>query len=168
MSNSYSQINIHSIFTVKNRNSLLDINFRERLFEYISGIIKNHEQYPLIVGGYIDHVHIFFELNPDYKVSDVMRIIKSTSSKWINDNRYLKSKFEWQSGYGAFSYSRSQRENVINYIANQKEHHSKKSFKQEYLDFLNNFNVKYDAKYLFDYFDDLYKISPDENNVLTS
>ncbi len=160
MPNTYSQINIHAVFAVKNRDNVLHQSFRERLFEYIYGTIKSKNQYPIVVGGYVDHIHIFFELNPDYKISDILRIVKANSSKWINDNNLLKSKFSWQTGYGAFSYSRSQRDSVIQYIVNQKEHHTKKTFRQEYKEFLDHFNVKYEDKYLFDYFDELYNCHP--------
>jgi REP element-mobilizing transposase RayT len=160
MPNTYSQINIHAVFTVKNKDNALHLSFRDRLFEYIYGTIKNANQYPIVVGGYIDHIHIFFELNPDYKISDIIRMVKANSSKWINDNNFIKSKFSWQSGYGAFSYSRSQRDNVINYIVNQKEHHTKKTFRQEYQDFLDNYDILCEPKYLFDYFDELYECHP--------
>jgi putative transposase len=168
MPDTYSQLNVHAIFTVNHKDSILNLSFRDRLFEYISGTLKNAGQYPLAVGGYIDHVHIFFELNPDSKLSDVMRIVKASSSKWINDNKFLKCKFGWQSGYGSFSYSRSQRDTVIKYIMNQKDHHTKKTFRKEYQEFLDNFGISYESKYLFNYFDDLYDFHPSGVNEISS
>jgi putative transposase len=109
MANTYTQINIHSIFAVKGRKSVLNTEFRPKLFEYILGILRNTKQFPLAVNGYHDHVHIFFELDPTSSISDIMRIVKTNSSKWINENSIIKGKFSWQEGYGAFSYARSQR-----------------------------------------------------------
>jgi len=151
MPNTYTQINIHAVFTVKGRENLLTQKFRPKLFEYISGILKNIDQFPLAVNGYQDHVHIFFELKPTRTITEIMRIVKSNSSKWINENGFINGKFSWQEGYGAFSYSRSQRNDVINYIINQEQHHSKVPFKIEYIELLNKFDVEYDNKYLFEF-----------------
>jgi hypothetical protein len=96
---------------------------------------------PLAVNGYKDHVHIFFEMNPKYSLSELMRIIKASSSKWINDNHFVSGKFEWQSGYSSFSYSKSQRDNVINYILNQESHHRVKTFREEYLELMGKFEI---------------------------
>ena len=126
MANTYSQLNIQCIFAVKGRNNILLKQFRNQVFQYIFGVLKNINQYPLAVNGYLDHVHVFFELNPSHSISDIMRIVKSNSSKWINENKFIPGKFQWQNGYGTFSYSRSQRNNVIQYIMNQEEHHAKK------------------------------------------
>jgi REP element-mobilizing transposase RayT len=153
MANTYSQINIQCVFAVKGRENLLTKNFRDDLFKYMSGILKNDNAFPLAVGGWTDHVHVFFELLPDLKISDLMRMLKASSSKWINDNKFLNHKFNWQEGYGAFSYSRSQRNDVIKYIMNQEEHHRKISFKNEYLEMLKSFEVKYDEKYIFEFYD---------------
>ncbi len=119
----------------------------------MSGILRNDNAYPLAVGGWNDHVHVFFELHPNVKVSDLMRMLKATSSKWINDNKLFAGKFQWQEGYGAFSYSRSQRNNVINYIINQEEHHKQKTFKEEYLDLLKKFEIEYRDDYVFEFYD---------------
>lgn len=109
MANTFTQINIQLVFAVKSRENILNNSFREELFKYISGILNGTEQYSLAVNGYLDHIHAFFELNPKYSVSDIAKIVKSNSSKWINDNKFIPGKFYWQSGYGAFSYSKSQR-----------------------------------------------------------
>ncbi|RCK74529.1 MAG: putative transposase [Ignavibacteriae bacterium] len=153
MANTYSQINIHCVFAVKGRENILADHFRYDLFRYISGILKNDNVFPLAVGGWKDHVHVFFELKPDLKISDLMRMVKATSSKWINENRFLKGKFNWQEGYGAFSYSRSQRDAVINYIINQEKHHRKKTFREEYLELLRRFEIEYKDEYVFEFYD---------------
>lgn len=153
MANSYSQINIHVIIAVKGRERVLTQDYDEVLYKYIAGILKNHDQYTLAINGYLDHVHIFFELKPKTALADLVRVIKSNSSKWINENGFVKGKFQWQKGYAAFSYSRSQRNTVINYIKNQKEHHRKKTFKEEYLELLEKFQIDFDKKYLFEFYD---------------
>jgi len=155
MANTYSQINIHIVFSVKGRENLLSKSIRDELFPYISGICKNIELFPLAVNGWQDHTHVFFELKPDVSISKAVETIKGNSSKWINDRKFLKRRFEWQRGYGAFSYSRSQRPNVIEYIMRQEEHHqiSGNSFKNEYLNLLKNFNIKFDQRYVFDFYE---------------
>lgn len=153
MANTYSQINIHCVFAVKGRENIITRNFRDELHRYMSGILKNDDVFPLAVGGWKDHVHVFFELKPDLKISDLMRMLKATSSKWINDNRLVLGKFQWQEGYGVFSYSRSQRNNVINYIMKQEEHHKKRTFREEYLDLLKNFEVEYKEEYVFEFYE---------------
>jgi putative transposase len=116
MANTYSQINMHCVFAVKGRENFITRNFRDDLYRYISGILKKDGSYPLAVNGWTDHVHAFFELPVTMAVSDQMRMVKASSSKWINDNNFLRGNFSWQEGYGAFSYSRSQRDSVIKYI----------------------------------------------------
>jgi len=117
------------------------------------GILKNDNVFPLAIGGWKDHVHVFFELKPDLKISDLMRMLKATSSKWINDNKLVLGKFQWQEGYGAFSYSRSQRDKVIDYILKQEEHHYRKTFREEYMDMLKKFAVEYKDEYVFEFYD---------------
>lgn len=108
----------------------------------------------MAVNGYTDHVHIFFEIKPDKSLSEIVQGLKANSSKWLNERGFIKGKFRWQKGYGAFSYARTLRETVINYIKNQERHHSKhQSFKEEYLSLLDRFEVKYDNKYLFEFYD---------------
>lgn len=151
MANTYTKLNIQLIFVVNGRENLLKSTFREELFKYISGILKSSNQFPLAVNGYLDHVHAFFELNPNSSVSEISRIVKASSSKWINEKNFIGNKFSWQKGYGAFSYSRSQRDDVIKYIVNQEEHHKKKTFSNEYLEFLTAFGIEHDKRYLFDW-----------------
>ena len=153
MANTFSQINIHCVFAVKFRENFITTDYRDRLHQYMHGILKNDNAYTLAVGGWLDHVHVFFELDPNCKISDLMRMLKSTSSKWINDNKLVNGKFQWQEGYGAFSYSRSQRSNVINYIMNQEEHHRGKTFRTEYMEILKNFEVEYKNEYVFDFYE---------------
>ncbi len=153
MANTYTQINIHAIFSVKGRENLLTNNFRTELFKYIAGILKNNKQFSLAVNGNHDHVHIFFELNPTTSLSEIIRIVKTNSSKWINENHFVKGKFLWQEGYGAFSYSRSQRDNVIKYIIKQEEHHKKTTFRQEYFELLRKFEIEFDDHYVFEFYD---------------
>ncbi len=153
MANTYTQLNIQLIFVVNGRDNILKNTFRSDIFKYISGILKEAHQFPLAVNGYLDHVHAFFELNPKTSVSEIARIVKTNSSKWINENNFIGNKFNWQTGYGGFSYSHSQRDTVIKYIKNQEQHHKKKTFKEEYLEFLTAFDIKHDKKYLFEWVD---------------
>lgn len=153
MANTYTQINIHAIFSVKGRENIITNNFSDRLHEYIAGILKNTNNYSLAVNGYRDHVHIFFELNPTMSISDIMRDVKANSSKWINKNKFVKGHFAWQDGYGAFSYSRSQRNDVIKYIMSQENHHGQKTFREEYLQILDDFEIPFEGKYVFEFYD---------------
>lgn len=153
MANTYSQLNTHCVFAVKDRENIITKDFRDDLHRYMSGILSNDGAFPLAVGGWLDHVHVFFELPVTLSVSDAMRMLKSTSSKWINDNKLVKGKFAWQEGYAAFSYSRSQRNEVIRYVINQEKHHRKKSFKEEYLEMLKKFEIAFEEKYLFEFYD---------------
>ena len=153
MANTYSQLNIHCVFAVKGWAHIITQNYRDDLHRYMYGILKNDKAFPLAVGGWKDHVHVFFELPTTVSVAKQMQMLKATASKWINDNRLVAGKFRWQEGYGAFSYSRSQRDTVIKYIMNQEEHHRKKTFKEEYLELLKKFEIQYDRKYLFEFYD---------------
>jgi REP element-mobilizing transposase RayT len=153
MANTYTQINIHAIFSIKGRENIITRNFREDLFKYISGILNHHNQYSLAVNGYKDHVHLFFELHPTKALADIIRIVKTNSSKWINENSFVKGKFAWQEGYGAFSYARSQRDDVIKYIMNQEKHHEKRTFREEYFDLLNKFQIEFNDHYVFEFYD---------------
>ena len=151
MANTYTQLDIHVVFVVKGRENLLSDKLRPELFRYISGILNNSNQYSLAVNGYKDHVHMFFEMNPAQSLSDIVRIVKANSSKWINENRLISGKFSWQGGYGGFGYSRSQRDSVINYIINQEEHHQHTTFREEYLGLLKTFEINFNESYIFDF-----------------
>lgn len=149
MSNTYTQIHIQFVFAVKYRNGLIHSSFKQELYQYISGIIKANNHKLLAINGMSDHLHILVGMRPSQSVSDLIQNIKSNSSKWINEKKFLKVKFEWQEGYGAFSYSKSHVQNVIRYIQNQEEKHKVKSFNEEYLDFLKAFEIDYDERYVF-------------------
>lgn len=149
MANTYTQIHLQFVFAVKYRNGLIHSSFKQELYQYISGIIKAHNHKLLAINGMSDHLHILVGMRPSQSVSDLMQNIKANSSKWINEKKFLKVKFEWQEGYGAFSYSKSHVQNVIHYIQNQEEKHKVKSFNEEYLDFLNAFEIDYDERYIF-------------------
>ncbi len=151
MAGTYSQIYIQYVFSVRGRQNLLQKQWRDEIFRYIAGIIKRKNQKPIIVNGVADHVHVFVGLKPSQNISDLMREIKNNTSNFINEQKFVKGKFSWQEGYGVFSYSHSQIETVYKYIANQEEHHRKKSFKEEYIDFLQKFQIEYNEKYLFDW-----------------
>ena len=125
MANTYTQIHIQFVFAVKYRDGLIHSSFKEELYQYISGIIKANNQKLLAINGMSDHIHILIGMRPTQSISELMQIIKANSSKWINEKKFLKVRFEWQEGYGAFSYSKSHVQNVIKYIQNQEERHKK-------------------------------------------
>lgn len=125
----YTQIHIQLIFAVKFRDALIQNHWKDELYKYITGIIQNHNHKLLSINGMSDHIHIFIGLRPNQALSELVNQIKSNSSKWINEKRFCNVRFEWQKGYGAFSYGKSQVADVINYINNQEIHHQKKSFK---------------------------------------
>lgn len=154
MAGTYSQIYIQYVFAVKGRQNLLHKTWRTEVFKYISGIIKAKGQKPIIVNGVSDHVHVFVGLKPSMNISDLVRDIKNNSSKFINEQGWIRGKFSWQKGYGVFSYAHSQISSVYQYILNQEEHHRKKTFKEEYIEFLQKFEVEYQDKYLFDWLDE--------------
>ena len=151
MANTYSRIYIHLIFSVKGRGNLLEKPWRQEVFKYMTGIIAGKDQKSIIVNGIADHVHVFVGLSPSMKLSDLVREIKNNSSNFINKRNFLVGKFEWQEGYGAFSHSHSQIEMVYDYILKQEEHHKRKNFQEEYLSFLESFQIEYKEKYLFDW-----------------
>ena len=151
MAGSFSQIYIHAVFAVKGRANLLNKNWRHEVFKYISGIIENKNQKSIIVNGVADHVHIFVGLKPSMALSDLMRDVKNNTTNFINEKKWLPGKFTWQEGYGAFSYSHSQLNNVYQYILNQEEHHKRQTFKEEYLALLNKYEIPYEERFLFEW-----------------
>jgi REP element-mobilizing transposase RayT len=153
MPGTFSKIYIQVIFAVKGRQNLINNTWKTELHKYISGIIKGKNHKPIIVNGMPDHIHAFIGLKPAMSISDLVRDMKNNSSNFVNDHKLVKGKFAWQDGYGAFSYSHSHIDNVYNYILNQEKHHKKKTFKEEYLEFLKNFDVEYDEKYLFEWYE---------------
>ncbi len=150
MANTYSQIYMHVVFAVKGRKNAISKSWTEELYKYITGVVTNKNQKLMSVNGMPDHIHLLLSINPDCKLSDLVRDIKANSSRWVNEKRFSKLKFAWQHGFGAFSVSKSQVSKVAKYIENQEEHHSKKTFIQEYIEFLRLYEVEFSEKYLFD------------------
>lgn len=151
MAGTFSQIYIQVVFAVRSRNSLIHSTWEEELYKYISGICKNKGQKLLAINGMPDHIHILIGLKPSSCLSDLVREIKKSSNDFINEKRFTPSKFQWQEGYGAFSYSHSALDNVISYINNQKEHHQKHTFREEYISFLKKFEIVFKDEYLFEW-----------------
>ena len=149
MPNTFTQIQIHYIFAVSNRESIIMPEWREQLYKYITGIVKKQGQYPLAVGGWLDHVHLFVRMNSTMSPSKLMAEVKRSSTVWVNEHSFVLGHFSWQEGFGAFSYAHSQVQNVIQYILNQEEHHRNKTFCEEYISFLNHFGIEYDERYIF-------------------
>jgi len=149
MANTYTQIHIHAVFAVQNRQSLIHATWENDLYKYITGIVQSYEHKMLQINGMPDHVHLLFGMRPVQSLSDLMKQVKQDSSKWINENRLAAGHFNWQEGFGAFSHSKWQLPTVIRYIQNQKIHHRKKSFQEEYIEFLEKWEVDYDERYVF-------------------
>lgn len=149
MANTYTQIHIQFVFAVKFRDAVIHSSWKDELYRYMTGIIQNNKHKLIAINGMPDHIHILIGMRPTQSISDLMQDIKGSSSKWINQKGFIKGKFEWQEGYGAFSYGKSQIKDVIAYIENQEQHHSKKTFRDEYMDFLKKFDVEYDEQYIF-------------------
>ncbi|OFX68687.1 MAG: transposase [Bacteroidetes bacterium GWE2_29_8] len=147
----FSQIHIQVVFAVQNRDALIDISWDERLYQYITGIVQTKGQKMLAINGDSKHIHFFIGMKPSCRLSDLVREIKKSSNDFIKENSFTRFKFNWQEGYGAFSYSHSQIDDVVRYIMNQKEHHRKKTFKEEYVKLLKEFNIEYDDNYLFNW-----------------
>ena len=152
MPNTYTQISIQAVFAVEGRENLITNTWRDLLHQYIAGVVRK-EATTLAVGGWKDHVHIFFGLPPTLSISNLIQKVKANSSRWINEKKFVNGKFQWQQGYGAFSYSRSHRDVVIKYVMNQEQHHKTRTFREEYLDMLNRFEIIYEPKYLFEFYD---------------
>lgn len=153
MANTYTQIYIQVVFSVQGRQSLIQRERKEELYKYISGIVRNKKQKLIAINGMADHVHIFLGMKPDIALSDLVRDIKNNSSKFVNEKRWIRGRFNWQEGFGAFSYGHSQIDAVVKYIQNQERHHAKRTFREEYIEMLKKFNVEYDERYLFQWID---------------
>ncbi len=153
MPNTYSQLYVQIVFAVKGRENLIIEKNRIETEKYICGIVNNKKSKPLAIYCNPDHLHILIGLHPTVSVSDITRDIKANSSKFINDKKWVMGKFLWQDGFGAFTYAKSQIDDVAKYILNQPEHHKKKTFKEEYLSMLQKVEIAYDEKYLFEWYD---------------
>ena len=151
MANTYTQIYVQVVFAVQERAGLIANEWREDLFKYIAGIFKNKGIKLIAIGGVEDHIHILFALDPKFALSDLVRDVKASSSKFIKEKSFVRGKFCWQEGFGAFSYSRSQLDDVAKYVLNQEEHHRTRSFKDEYVGLLERFDVEYEDRYLFNW-----------------
>jgi len=149
MAGTFSQIYIQVVFAVQNRECTIHATWEQELYKYISGIVRNKEQKMLAINGMPDHIHFFIGMKPSCCLSDLVREVKKSSTEFIKEKKFSKSKFNWQEGYGAFSYSHSHIDSVVKYIMNQKEHHRKLTFREEYLDFLKRFEIEFKEDYLF-------------------
>jgi putative transposase len=153
MANTYTQIYIQVIFAVARRECLITKRHQEEINKFITGIIRNKNQKLIAIGGMPDHLHMLIGMQPDIALSDLVRDVKSSSSIWINDHRWMRGKFNWQEGFGGFSYSRSQIDSVARYILDQEKHHAKRSFRNEYLGFLKKFDIAFEERYAFEWVD---------------
>ena len=154
MANTYTQIHIQFVFAVKYRDGIIHSSWKDELYKYITGVTQKNKHKMISINGMPDHIHVLIGVRPTQSISDLMQDVKGSSSRWINEKKFTKTKsdsyrIEWQEGYGAFSYSKSQIKDVIAYIENQKQHHQKKTFREEYLEFLQKFEIDYDEKYIF-------------------
>lgn len=150
MANTYSQVYLQFVFAVKYREAVIDKKWKSELFAVMGNLINEAGCKTLIVNGVEDHVHCFVSLKPVMSMSELMKSVKAKSSKYINDHQLTRNRFEWQVGFGVFSYSQSQINNVFNYIANQESHHKKENFRSEYVKFLEEFQIAYDERYIFE------------------
>lgn len=151
MANTFSQLYFHFVFAVKGRQNLIPHHHKDELYKYISGITRNKDQKLLAINGMPDHLHILVNLKPDVAPSAIIRDIKALSSKFINERQWFPGKFNWQDGYGVFTYSLSQIDDVVQYIRNQEKHHHKQTFKEEFLTMLERFKVEHNEEYLFEW-----------------
>lgn len=151
MADTYTQIFYHVVFAVRNRESLITPDIKEDLYKYINGIVSNQNQKLFIINGMPDHVHLLLNCKPNMNLSDLVKEIKEHSTKFINEKKILKGKFYWQAGFGAFTVSKKDVAMILNYIKNQEEHHGKKTFQEEYLEFLRENEIEFKEEYLFDF-----------------
>jgi REP element-mobilizing transposase RayT len=148
MANTYTQLYIQFVFAVQNRRSLIQNDWKDELYKYITGIVQNNKHKLIAINGIPNHIHIFIGYQPHQLIPDLLQDIKGSSSGWINNKGFTNGKFNWQEGHGAFSYSHSQIDRVVKYIMNQEQHRKKKTFSEEYLELLDKFNIDYDERYI--------------------
>ncbi|MFH1259245.1 MAG: IS200/IS605 family transposase [Elusimicrobiota bacterium] len=149
MSGSFLYIGIHFIFSTKNRVNIITSEIKDRLYSYIGGIIKSIKGIPIAINGMPDHIHVFCIVSREMTIADFMRIVKSNSSKWLNETFPVKPKFQWQDGYGSFSVTKSSENKIIEYVKNQEEHHKQKSFQDEFIEYLRLMKIDYDERYIW-------------------
>jgi REP element-mobilizing transposase RayT len=157
MPNTYTQCYFHLVFAVKNRDALIKKEWKNEMEKYITGIVQNYSHKMLAIGSMPDHIHILIGYNVNQLIPDLVEEIKTSTNAWIKEKRLSRFKFDWQKGYGAFTHSRSEIDNVVKYILSQKEHHKKRSFKEEYLEMLEKNDVIFSNEYLFEFFNDIYE-----------
>ncbi len=148
MANTYTQIYLQFVFAVQDRISLIRPEWKDELYKYITGIVQNNKHKLIAINGMLNHIHIFIGYKPHQLIPELLQDIKGSSSTWINKNGFVHGKFQWQAGYGAFSYSHSQIDSVVKYILNQERHHKKKTFREEYIQLLQRFEIPYDDRYI--------------------
>jgi len=148
MANTFTQIYIHFVFAVQNRASLIQSEWKDELYKYITGIVQKNGHKLIAINGTANHVHIFIGYKLHQLIPELMQDVKGSSSKWINEKKFVRGKFSWQEGYGAFSYSHSQIDQVVRYINNQEKHHKRRTFSEEYILLLKKFNIQFDEKYI--------------------
>jgi len=152
MADVFSQIYIQTVFAVRNRQALIRPSWEEQLYKYMTGIVQGKGHKLIAINGMPDHIHLFIGLKPAEALSDLVREVKKASTAYVNDNKLSPFSFRWQKGYGAFSYSRAHIDRVYHYILNQKEHHRKKTFEEEFLGFVKEYGIEIGKKELFDFF----------------
>ena len=150
MANTFTQIYLHLVFAVQNRMSLIQLEWKDELYKYITGIVQNNGHKLIAINGVANHIHIAVGYKPHQLIPDLLHDIKGDSSKWINNKKLVKGKFNWQEGYGAFSFSNSHIDRVVKYINNQEEHHKQESFRDEYRLFLKKYDILFDEKYILE------------------
>jgi len=153
MADTYTQLRVHIVFSVFGRDNLIQKQHRQEVEKYITGLIQKRRHKLLAIYCMPDHIHIFLGWHPAQSISVLVEQTKKLSKAFINDKQWMKFRFDWQRGYGAFSYSKSQTDAVVKYILNQEQHHKKRTFKEEYLDLLNKFEIDYKEEYLFEFYE---------------
>lgn len=148
MANTFTQIYLHIVFAVQNRASLVQSGWKDELFKYITGIVQNNDHKLIAINGTSNHLHIAIGYKPHQLIPELLQDIKGYSSKWINEKKYVRGKFNWQAGYGAFSFSHSQIDRVVKYINNQEAHHRRRTFREEYIQMLDKYKISFDEKYI--------------------
>ncbi len=149
MANTFTQIYLHLVFAVQNRISLIQSEWKDELYKYIVGIVKNNGHKLIAINGMPDHLHIAVGYKPHQLIPDLLQDIKGSSSTWINKQKFVRGHFNWQAGYGAFSFSHSHIDAVVKYIMNQEQHHKKKTFKEEYIEMLKKYDIAFNEKFIF-------------------
>uniref|UniRef100_A0A832G8G8 IS200/IS605 family transposase n=1 Tax=Ignavibacterium album TaxID=591197 RepID=A0A832G8G8_9BACT len=148
MANTYTQIYLHLVFAVQNRTSLIQPEWKNELYKYITGIVNNNGHKLIVINGTSNHLHIAIGYKPHQLIPELIQDIKANSSKWINEKRFVRGKFNWQAGYGAFSFSHSHLDAVVKYTYNQEQHHKRKTFREEYIQRLTRYDIPFDEKYI--------------------